>query len=167
MYICISVAIRWTLQAPQSLSVQGCLSGAFSFRHLSSGGFAPPRLPHFSLVFLFACVTLFSVVSGQPQLWICSGLALAGSASQAAVEWLMPLSKITHLVPKVQRGGTFCEQRGAGGAVQASTATSSPLLLPELPAQPSPGQPDPAHCEPLPSPSLFPGFQRDRPGCQC
>lgn len=62
---------------------------------------------------------IFSVVSGQHQLWICLGLALDISATQAAVEWLMPLSKITYLVPKVQPGGTFCEQRGAGGAVQA------------------------------------------------
>lgn len=44
----------------------------------------------------------------------------------------MPLSKITYLVPKVQRGGTFCEQRGAGGAMQAKQGLAKPLTLGSL-----------------------------------
>lgn len=147
MYICISVAIRWALQAPQSLSSQGCLSGAFSFRYLSSGAvLSPPRFPHYSLVFLFTHLTcIFSCLRTTPAM----DMLRAVSASQAAEQWLMPESKRTYLVPKVQPGGTFCGQRGTGEQSPPAPRAASP-------------PPDPAHHEPSHSSSSLPGFQRDR-----
>lgn len=125
--MCISVAARWTLQAPESLSSQGCLSGAFSFRYLSSGAvLSPPRFPHFSLVFLLAHLPcIFSCLRTAPAM----DLLRAGSAclslpgSRAVVNASEQNIKY-YLVPKVQR---CVDREGQGEQGRA-------LLLPELPA---------------------------------
>lgn len=105
----------------------------------------------------------YFVVSGQQQPWICSGLALIMSASQAAEEWLMPLSKIIYLAPRVQLGGRFCGQRGTGGAVQAEQGHEQ---TPPAPRAASPGQPDPAHQEPSLSHHYSLVSKGTEPGCQ-